>query len=617
MLQREIELLAPARTAEIAISAINHGADAIYIGAPTHGARSSAANSIKDIARVVDYAHPFNVKVYATVNTIIYENELRDVETMIGQLYRIGVDALIVQDMSILRMDIPPIALHASTQCDIRTVDKARFLADVGFSQLVLPREFSLEEIADVHKNVDVPLEAFIHGALCVSYSGACHASCLTMRRSANRGECAQICRLPYDLCDKRGNILVKNKHLLSLRDLNRSNDIEAMMDAGISSFKIEGRLKDEAYVKNIVALYRQKIDVAIANEPQKYKRASSGESKITFEPTASKSFNRGFTSYFLHRPTAKTLNLASADTPKWRGEPIGKVISSNGKKLVVRLDSPLHNGDGIGFFNASGSFDGFRINKATGSDIFLAEKVDIKPNTPLFRNYDKQWDDELSASKAVRRIKISLNLRTVSSGIALEATDDYGHYACHTLYDDFDPASTPQIEQHTRILRKTGETIFEVSDIKDETQHLFIPASILTALRRQTLEKLMHTIKVTYRYSYRNAESKDAKVSTSKLTRYDNVANSLAEAFYSEHGATDIEPAMELPPRPTHGQVKAMTSRYCIRRESGRCLSTPNGKEWPNELYLRSDSSTFRLEFDCKNCVMNLYWLAHNVNNN
>ena len=337
---RELELLAPAANAEIAIEAILHGADAVYIGPPSHGARKAASNSLEDIKKVVDFAHQYRARVYATVNTIIYENELTGVEELIRKLYIIGVDAIIVQDMGILRMDLPPIALHASTQCDTRTVEKARFLEDVGFSQIVLARELTLEEIRKIHESVDVPLECFVHGALCVSYSGRCHASQAVKGRSANRGACAQICRLPFTLSDAKGEVLIKDKHLLSLKDFNLSENIEDLIEAGVSSFKIEGRLKEVGYVKNVVAYYRKKIDAVIDKYPDMYRRSSFGYSKVDFTPQLDKSFNRGFTTYFLHnrRPDA----ISSPNTPKSMGEIINDV-------------NQLNNGDGISFFNTKG----------------------------------------------------------------------------------------------------------------------------------------------------------------------------------------------------------------------------------------------------------------------
>lgn len=346
---RSIELLAPARNADVAIEAIKHGADAVYMGAGSHGARAAAGNSLDDIERVVKYAHIFGARVYVTVNTIVYDDELLQVEQLVRSLYNIGVDALIVQDMALLQMDLPPIALHASTQCDIRTPQKAQLMQAAGFSQVVLARELSLEETAAIHASVDVPLEAFVHGALCVSYSGDCQAGWALQRRSANRGECPQICRLRYDLLDADGRMLVKGKHLLSLRDLNRSKYIEEMLESGVSSLKIEGRLKDADYVKNITAHYRRLLDEIIGAHPDKYVRASYGSSKISFTPDVAQSFNRGFTTYFT-KPLALSSRMASINTPKWSGVPVGTVKSVSPKFITAALSTQLANGDGLGF---------------------------------------------------------------------------------------------------------------------------------------------------------------------------------------------------------------------------------------------------------------------------
>ena len=336
---RPLELLAPARTADIAIEAIRCGADAVYIGGPSHGARQSAPNSLEDIRRVVDFAHQFGARVYVTVNTLVYPDEIADVERLVADLYRIGVDALIVQDLGLLRMKIPPIELHASTQCDIRSAAKARFLAEAGFSQLVVARELTVDEMREIASSVDVPIEAFVHGALCVSYSGDCQAGFASAGRSANRGECPQVCRHRFDLVDSGGNVLIAGKHLLSLRDLNRSQSLAEMIEAGVSSFKIEGRLKDLDYVKNVTAYYRRELDRIIAASGGRYVRSSFGSSTVGFTPDLNKSFNRGFTEYFTR--SARPGRMASIDTPKWQGEPIGTVLSNDGKRLKVKLTAP------------------------------------------------------------------------------------------------------------------------------------------------------------------------------------------------------------------------------------------------------------------------------------
>jgi len=604
-----LELLAPARNVDIAISAILAGADAVYIGASSHGARKEAANSTDDIRRVADFAHQFNAKVYATVNTIIYDRELKEVERLITGLYRAGVDALIVQDMGILRMDIPPIELHASTQCDIRSIGKARFLTDVGFTRLVLPRELSLKEIEAVHTALPhTELEAFIHGALCVSYSGDCRASCMTGGRSANRGECAQICRLPYSLTDSRGRTLVEDKHLLSLRDLNRTDSIGAMADAGINSFKIEGRLKEEGYVKNTVAWYSRILDRVVEESDGRYRRLSIGRSNAGFNPSPDKSFNRGFTTYFLsgHAPVK---GIASINTPKATGTPVGKVKRCEGKAITADLNTQLANGDGLGYFDSDGRFQGFRLNRADGNRLYPASPHYIAPGTTLYRNRDKEWDDAISSAVTTRTISIDMVLRTVGSDrIALELTDEGGNsVTATTSVATLSEAVTPQETPRRKILNKLGGTIYRAGKIIDLAGQVFIPASQLTALRRQAIVQLDRARAMTYRFKLRLPENRDAIYPATALTYHDNVANRLAEEFYRSHGVTEIDPAVELK-RPDD-ETMVMTTRYCIRRELGKCLLTPQGKQWPDgPLYLTSGNIRLRVEFDCKRCGMNIY---------
>lgn len=602
-----IELLAPAKDAATAFEAIKHGADAIYMGAPSHGARAAAANTIDDIRRVVDFAHQFGAKVYITVNTIIYNDEIADVRQMIRRLYHAGVDALIVQDMALLRMDIPPIALHASTQCDIRTPEKAHFLADVGFSQLVIARELSLDETAAIHAATPVPLEAFVHGALCVSYSGDCQAGFATMRRSANRGECPQICRHKFDLTDNRGNIIIAGKHLLSLRDLNRSANLAAMMDAGISSFKIEGRLKDPAYVKNVVGSYRRMLDTIIDANPDRYVRASYGKSSLRFKPDPSKSFNRGFTDYFTLGPNPKH-KMSSPDTPKWIGLPAGKVIKTNGNKIKASLTAEIANGDGLGYFDAKGNFNGFRANRVEGSTILAAQPVNIAPDTQLFRNNDRRLSALLAEETATRTIDIDLVLRQTSWGVALDIADHHGHSATASMPLTPEKAKSPQLQGRLDILTRTGDTIFRVKNVDDRLADYFIPRSQLADLRRRAIEALERQMRATYRQELRRPEATDTSLPYVDLTYHDNVANDLARQFYTDHGAESIEPAMETEtPGEANQSRRVMTTRFCLRREYGRCLKTPAGSEWPHDLYLQSGPLKFKLQFDCPNCRMNL----------
>lgn len=605
---RSIELLAPAKNAEIAIEALKHGADAVYIGAPSHGARSAATNTIADIERVASVAHKFRARVYVTLNTLVYDSELQAVERLVKQLYRAGVDALIVQDMSLLCLDLPPIALHASTQCDIRTPEKARFLADAGFSQLVLPRELTLEETAEIRRALpdDVALEAFVHGALCVSYSGDCQAGFATQRRSANRGECPQICRHSFDLVDGRGNRLIENRHLLSLRDLNRLSLLPELLAAGVSSFKIEGRLKDAAYVKNTVAAYRQALDRIISQNPELYRRASVGESEISFTPDLDESFNRGFTTYFTTaaKPTGK---MASVLTPKWIGREVGTVITSSPKQIKASLSAQLSNGDGLGYFNSEGRFSGFRVNRVEGNVIYPASTVNIARGTKLYRNNNKQREDALAAETARRTIDIDLTLRQTPTGFAVDACTKFGPAVTLAETADIQPARNNQAQQHRKTLCKTGDTIFQVDTLTDLAQDAFIPLSLLTDVRRRVLSELERNILATHPLELRRRESADAKwAGEPTLTYHDNVANRLSHRFYTDHGATSIQPALETGTRPA-GPLRVMTTRYCLRRECGHCLLTEAGRDWPRDLYLVSGPMRFKLEFDCSNCRMHL----------
>ena len=600
---QQIELLSPARDKRIAIAAITHGTDAVYMGASHHGARASAANSVADVAEVVDFAHRFGAKVYVTVNTLVYDSEIADVERLIADLYKIGVDALIVQDMGILRMNIPPISLHASTQCDIRTVEKARFLEAVGFSQLVMPREFSLDEIRAVHSAVKVPLEVFVHGALCVSYSGDCQASCLTNGRSANRGECAQMCRLPYDLIDAEGNVIRRSQHFLSLRDLNRSESIASLIDAGARSFKIEGRLKDIDYVKNVTAYYRRAIDKVIEASGGQYGRSSFGVSEFSFTPQLEKSFNRGFTTYFTFG-TEHASQMASLATPKFVGEKIGKVIECKGNRLTISSECRLNNGDGLGYFDADGRLTGFRVNRVDGNVVYAAENVAIPKATTLYRNNDKGWNDLMQSSSAVRKIHVKAILRRVGSDrVCLSLADNDGHSISHCV--DIEPivAKSPQEDARRRVLTKTGDTVYSVDEVDDSCGDLFIPASALSAIRRDAFALLDSQIRITHNVELRRTEDTGIKYVTTELTYHDNVANHLAEEFYRSHGVEKIVPAAEV--MPPKGDAVVMTTRYCLRRELGCCRKEANGNRLPQQLYLRHGATTFALEFDCQNCRM------------
>lgn len=605
---RKIELLAPARDANVAIEAIKHGADAVYMGASKFGARSAASNSIDDIAAVVEYAHQFGVKVYVTVNTIVYDNELDAVPNLIWKLYEAGVDALIVQDLGILRMKLPPIALHASTQCDLRTPEKAEFLEAMGFSQLVLARELTSGEIAAISHRTSVPLEAFVHGALCVSYSGRCQVSQVFKHRSANRGECAQMCRLAYDLTDETGKAIVCGKHLLSLRDFNQSANLEKLLECGVSSLKIEGRLKDASYVKNVVAYYRLLLDKIIEKHAE-WERASAGKSEYTFEPSPWKSFNRGFTHYFFdERKPADGQEMVSLDTPKSQGEYLGRVANANEMSLTIDTDVKLANGDGISYFGATGEYSGFRVNKSEGRKIYLSKKEPVSAGTKLFRTFNKAFHDMLEGETATRRIAVDMKLGVVPGKLTLEMADERGNMVLHSIdVPNIDDARADQAKRQTDELGKLGNSIYELRTATVQGGK-FIPASLLSKLRRETVELLDKANKLRLARPRRNAENHDAPCFATKLGYADNVANHLAKQVMEEHGATVDEWAVETwSDKDVKPGMTVMHTRYCIRRELGACLKGKSGAKLPLKLYLKSGGVTLAVECDCARCEMKL----------
>lgn len=609
---RDIELLAPARDAQVAIEAIKHGADAVYMGPSSFGARAMAGNSVEDIASVCDFAHNFRARVYATVNTIVYDDELIKVEKLINQLYQAGVDALIVQDMGVLRLDLPPIALHASTQCDIRTPEKALFLQELGFSQLVLARELSLKEIAAIHSTVKTPLESFVHGALCVSYSGRCGLSQAIKGRSANRGQCAQMCRLPYDLEDEKGNKIIAGKHLLSLRDLNQTGRVAQMLEAGVSSFKIEGRLKDASYVKNVVGHYRLLIDNIINSAPDKYRRQSCGDISLGFTPDVQRSFNRSFTHYFIDGRKVDD-RMASLDTPKSLGQPLGKVIASRGKSLRIATQHALVNGDGLSYFNGEGQFCGVRVNVVSGNTLMLREPVDIAPGTTLYRTADKAFDDTLLHNSAQRYINVDARLWYASGSLVLSLTDDRGLCATHSVpVESLDDARTPQDAKQRDVLAKLGDTIYRLRDCTTIGEK-FIPMSLLAQLRRETVALLDRNNSIAYCRDLRKRENLGAAVPTTSLTHADNVANHLAAEVYHNHGVKSFEPAIETPTLETEGCTAPnpspilMHTRYCLRRELGACRMDKNARQLPQRLFLVTGDTRLAVDCDCARCEMKI----------
>lgn len=605
--KKNIELLAPAKDATTGIEAIKHGADAVYIGASAFGARAQAGNDIDSIKRLVDFAHQYDARIYTTVNTLIYDQELHDVELMVHELYRAGVDALIVQDMALLRLDLPPIALHASTQCDIRTPEKALFLEQMGFSQLVLARELTLDEIKAVRSSVKVPLESFSHGALCVSYSGRCQISQALKNRSANRGECAQFCRLSYDLEDGNGNTLIKQKHLLSLRDFNASDRLQQLIEAGITSFKIEGRLKDVGYVKNVVAYYRQALDHIIDGNDMLC-RSSHGTSQFTFTPVLEKSFNRSFTHYFIdERTPCNGTSMASINTPKSQGEYLGKVINANGNVVIIDTKATIANGDGLSYTNASGDYDGFRVNRIDGKRIILKEAVPLQRGDKVYRTHDKAFNDILNKPSATRNIALDFKLWCTSNKLCLKASDERGCSVVKSIDLDSAPekTKTPQHARQQQLLAKLGDTIFVMRNC-DIDGDFFIPASMLAQLRRDTISLLEQTHSKTYSRDLRRNECHDANYPSTTLLSQDNVANHLAQQIYEDHGVKEMEKAIECSNTMSSFDHVVMHTRYCLRRELGACLKDKNRKcDLPAPLFLRNGRTLLKVNCDCNRCEM------------
>ena len=616
---RDIELLAPAKNLDYGMAAIEHGADAVYIGPQRFGARVAAGNTIDDIRKLCDYAHIFGAKVYATVNTIIYNNETEAVFDLIRQLKNAGTDAILVQDMSLLNIGIPEIAIHASTQTDNRTAEKVKWLAEMGCSRVVLARELSLKEIADIHEKVpDVELEAFVHGALCVSYSGLCYASQYCFNRSANRGECAQFCRLKFDLLDANDKILEKDKHLLSLKDMCRIDSLQEMIEAGVTSFKIEGRLKDLAYVKNVTAAYSERINNIISQHPDKYRRASLGRCSYSFVPDPTKTFNRGYTDYFLN---GKRDDIASPDTPKAKGAFVGYVKEIKGNSFNVAGTTVFSNGDGLCFIGENKQLEGFRVNKVINNRIFpLTMPKSLKAGMALYRNNDKTFDSLLAKPSATRKISISMAFNIEDSSVCdnkettftLTATTDRGLCACVSLTTELQKAQKPQEKNIRQQLSKLGNTPFVCNDITiaERCAECFIPSSMLSDLRRRLTEKLLESIKA--QNNIKDRRQKDA-ASIAFTTWYPqnkpylyNVSNDIAANFYADCGL-DIGISSFETSKPTTPLL--MQCRHCIRHMLGHCRKNEKADKWKEPLFLRlADGRKFRIRFNCHKCVMEIY---------
>lgn len=595
---KRLELLSGAKNAAIGIEAIKHGADAVYIGAERFGARAAAGNSLEDIKTLIDFAHLFHARVYVTINTILKDTELKEVRELICKLYDLGTDAILVQDMAILQMDIPPIALHASTQCDNCTPEKIKFLENAGFSQVVLARECGIEQIREIRKRTNVKLEAFIHGALCVSYSGRCYASQFLNGRSANRGECSQICRLPFDLQDSYGHSY-GIRHWLSLKDLNLSARIEELAKNGISSFKIEGRLKDSDYVKNTTAFYNNLLNKIIARNPE-YCRSSDGEVRLKFSPDLSRSFNRGFTEYFYN---GRTSGIDSSSTPKSIGKKIGvvtKVLSDN--TFSFKGNETINKQDGLCYFDNKNMFQGLKVNKVENSVVYSASPVyGITSGSILYRNSDAEFLKLLDRETANRRIGISIRLDDEyihasdgETGICIKT--DIGH----------EKALTDQNDNIIRQLSKLGDSIYEAKSIAAETS-IFYPSSYLSKLRRE-LVKQMNQARLDTHPKEKRLPAKQGLTYIHKNLDYTaNVYNKAAEEFYRNCGVESIQPAFE---QEENGNETLMWCRHCLKFMVGLCPKFPNKESCDNKgkgvpAFLIGDKHILRLRYDCKNCEM------------
>lgn len=618
----EIELLAPAKNMECAMAAITHGADAVYIGGPSFGARAAAGNSFEDLEQLVRFAHPYHAKVFVTLNTVLKDSELAEAEHQVKRYYEMGVDALIVQDMGLLKLDLPPIALHASTQMDNRTPEKVRFLQKTGFQRVVLARELSLQQIQEIRQTCDVELEAFVHGALCVSYSGRCYMSYASCGRSANRGECAQFCRLPYTLVDADGYTIVRDRHLLSLKDMDRSDWLLPMMKAGIMSFKIEGRLKDVSYVKNITAYYRRRIDAILEGHPE-YKAPSIGKTILFFEPDPERTFHRDQTPYFINGERSEMVQLA---TPKSTGSFVGTVQSVNHNSLTYSGEKELHNGDGLCFIDVQGKFDGFRVNKVEGQRVFWNEPVEgLSVGDKLFRNYDIQFEKMLAGKSAERRIYLDFELLEKQVQLVLLATDEAGTTVELPIQEDRQVADKPEqaLQNLQTQLSKLGNTCYQARNVEVKTSQVyFFPNSVIAGWRRQIIDILMDQQRSVETHGHASLR----ELSLSQLPEAVNVMNAKAKEIYQEFGFEQIEDAyekIETSNVETHNRASLqnsilMTCKYCIRHALGACPKQ-KGKTEPilpiethghaslrnKPLYLKTGRHTFRLVFDCAKCEM------------
>lgn len=624
-----LELLSPARDAAIAREAILHGADAVYIGGPSFGARHNASNSVADIAELVQFAHLFHARVFVTLNTILHDDELEPARQQIRQLYEAGVDALIVQDMGVLELDIPPIELHASTQCDIRSLDKARFLSQAGFSQLVLARELNLAEIRAISASVDSAIEFFIHGALCVAFSGQCNISHAQTGRSANRGDCSQACRLPYTLKDDQGRVVAYDKHLLSMKDNNQTANLGDLVDAGVRSFKIEGRYKDMSYVKNITAHYRRELDAILEQRPQ-LARASSGLTEHFFAPDPDKTFHRGSTDYFV---SERKIDIGAFDSPTFTGLPVGQVEQVNKRDLIAVTDTPLSNGDGLNVL-IKREVVGFRANVAELQDTFYEEGEEdgakrwryrvepnempaalkqLRPHQVLNRNLDHNWQQALLKTSAERRVALRWQARLREDRLELSVTSSEGIQAAASLAGPFGPAKDADqaLEQLRDTLGKLGTTIYYAEAVQiDAPAALFVPNSQLKALRREAIEALSAARLAAHPRGGRKPVSTPPPVYPgSHLSFLANVYNAKARAFYQRYGVQLIDAAYEA--HEEAGEVPVMITKHCLRFSFNLCPKQAKGvtgvRTKVADMQLIHQDEVLTLKFDCKPCEMHI----------
>ena len=603
----KVELLAPAKDLETGIAAVNCGADAIYIGAARFGARESAANPLPAIEQLARHAHRYWARVYVVVNTLLYDSELAEAETLIRQVYEAGADALIIQDVGLLELDLPPLPLFASTQMHNHTPERVAFLEKVGFSRAILARELDIDQIRAVRAATTLELETFIHGALCVSYSGQCYLSYAIGGRSGNRGQCAQPCRRPYSLVGADGHALPTDRYMLSLRDNNQTAALADLLDAGVSSFKIEGRLKDQSYVMNVVGHYRRQLDALL--EGRALRPAASGRIQLDFAPDPAKSFNRGFTSYFVRGRGAP---MASNLTPKATGEPLGKIRSLGRGFFTLEPGAPeLHLADGLCFFDAARELAGTVVNRVEGERIYPASLFGLAPGLQLYRNHDHAFLSALQKSSAARLLRVSLRLEAAPGGLRLAATDEDGCQAAVTWTGEPEPARQPEQARQTleRQLRKLGGTAFECTSVEIAVEPPpFLPVAVLNQLRRDAVDQLVAAREAARPRPTGGAVRNAVPFPKKTLSYEGNVLNQLAERFYRRHGVESIEPAAEsgldLAGR------KVMTTKYCLRYQLNACPRQPNHVRLPEPLHLLDEQGlSFPLRFNCAECVMEVYF--------